>query len=199
VYKVVSATAFNGVSASGGTDYDFRVPINADQTLMAFDNYFSTNQDIFRSASQICDMFLYPARDALLPPASSTTVLWDSANANITTFWKTHRLTGDNSRERPYSTIYPRLTTKSNTFTIHMRVQSLKQIAGVRGNSAAAWATWNDTQDVVTSEYRGSETVERYVDPSDPGLPDFTLSSSSNIPLDAYYKFRVTNSQQFAP
>ena len=42
----------------------------------------------------------------------------------------THYLTGDNSRERIYATIYPRLTTKSNTYTVHMRVQNSRKSAG---------------------------------------------------------------------
>ncbi len=40
-----------------------RFPINVDATLNAFDYKFQ-NGDIFRSASQICDMFLYPNEPA---------------------------------------------------------------------------------------------------------------------------------------
>lgn len=37
---------------------------NADETLKGFDHYFASNNDIFRSATQICSMFLYPAKGA---------------------------------------------------------------------------------------------------------------------------------------
>ena len=186
-YKGGNSTVFNLNS-----NFDYRVPINPDETLKAFDNYFNTNNDIFRSASQICDMFLYPAKDAQVISTSGPT--WDSANSNITTFWNTHQLTGDNSRERPYTTIYPRLTTKSNTFTVHMRVQTLKKLGG------SNQATWTEGSDVVTGEYRGSQTIERYVDPSDPNLATVDFANSANTSsLNAFYKFRVINTKQFAP
>ena len=38
-----------------------------------------------------------------------------------------HYLTGDNMLERPYAHLYPKLTTKSNTYTVHVRVQALKK------------------------------------------------------------------------
>lgn len=77
--------------------------------------------------------------------ASTASPKCDAANSNILNFWNgntsgtsysvstdstnpTHYLTGDNSRERPYATIYPRLTTKSNTYTVHMCVQPLKKV-----------------------------------------------------------------------
>jgi uncharacterized protein (TIGR02600 family) len=208
-YKQANATA-----SSNTTGYDFRVPINADQTMYGFDSFFTTTNDIFRSASQVCDMFLYPARDALMSLTAGP--LWDPANATITKFWNgntaggayntstttpsntawpTHYLTGDNSREKPYADIYPRLTTKSNTFTIHYYVQTLQKIV----NSDPT--LWNDAMDKVTGEYRGSTTVERYVNPNDTTLPDFAAQAIAGTPqaLDSFYKFRVVNERQFAP
>lgn len=167
------------------TSNTYRVPINVDETLKAFDSYFATNVDIFHSASQICDIPLVPAQDA---DGSPIALPFDYVN-----FWSTHRLTGDNSRERPYATIYPRLTTKSNTFTVHMRVQALKKVTGTNPN------TWVEGKDVVLSEYRGSQTIERYVDPADTNIPDFTQSANAATALDAYYKFRVISTKQFAP
>jgi uncharacterized protein (TIGR02600 family) len=203
IYKTASVTA-----AGPHNTWDFRMPINLDQTLLGFDNYFATNKDIFRSASQICDMFLYPLHDA--PTTSTTGPTWDSANANINNFWNgntsgtsytvtstgtspTHYLTGDNSRERPYTTIYPRLTTKSNTF--------LKKVTG------STPTTWDETKDQVTGQYRGSSTIERYVDTNDTTLPDFTdttktaaiTSTQVGTALDSWYKFRVVSTRQFAP
>jgi len=203
-----------GTSAPLSAAYDFRVPINADQTLLAFDNYFAKNTDIFRSASQICSMFLYPQRDALVSQTGVAGPLWDADNKNILNFWNgnltgtngygnlsqtaptasawpTHYLTGDNSREKPYANIYPRLTTKSNTYTVHYYVQTLQKIVG------SSPTQWNEATDQVTGEYRGSTTIERYVNPSDATLPDFT--SAPTTALDSWYKFRVISTKQFAP
>jgi hypothetical protein len=206
----------SGTGASQNSNYDFRVQINADQTLLGFDNYFTTHKDIFRSAAQICSMFLYPLSDAAVS-GSGTVPLWSANNSNINSFWygatsptgayavstsastPSHYLTGDNSRERPYTTIYPRLTTKSNTFTVHYCVETLKKVTG------STPATWNDATDQITGQYRGSTIIERYVDPNDSTLPDFTTGTAAvtttqkGIALDSYYKFRVISSKQFAP
>ena len=208
LYKTGGGTAFKI-----NTAFDYRVPINADQTLLAFDNFFSQG-DIFRSASQICSMFLYPDHDAPANAASGSGPKWDASNTNILTFWNgntngthysvsvggtpTHYLTGDNSRERPYTTIYPRLTTKSNTFTIHYYVETLKQVLPPSA-PASAWQVWREGVDSVTGTYRGATTIERYVDPNDSTIPDFTLAANQNTALDKYYKFRVISNSQFAP
>ncbi len=52
-------------------------------------------------------------------------------------------LTGDNVRERPYTNLYSLLTTKSNTYTVHYRVQSLKQTPG------GDYSTWREDRDTV--------------------------------------------------
>ncbi len=67
--------------------------------------------------------------------------------------WSSHIGTGDNMRERIYTTLYPRLTTKSNTYTVYFRVQSLKQTS-----KSAAAGTWTEGKDAVIGEYRGSAT-----------------------------------------
>ncbi len=111
-------------------------------------------------------------------------------------YWESHQLTGDNSRERPYANIYPLLTTKSNTFTIHFRVQALQpaQTAG------ADPTMWREGTDQVTSEYRGSQTIERYVDPNVP-LPDYAsfADPTTATPPSSYYRFRVVSTRQFSP
>jgi len=177
-------------SYKSGTSSNYRYMIDAEKTLEQLDERFS-NGDIYRSASEICDIFLIP-KDV-------------PGFANLTTnsmpaFWEAHALTGDNVRERPYATLYPRLTTKSNTYTIHYKVQVLQQASRSRGTSATAWATWDNSKDLVQSEIRGSTTIERYVDPSDPSLPDFAeLPAESSETLDSHYRFRVLNTRRFAP
>jgi uncharacterized protein (TIGR02600 family) len=163
-----------------------RLGVDAAETLKGFQQRFASN-DIFRSASEICDI-------SLVPSGATYAQLSDSGIA--TNYWTTtingHRLTGDNSRERPYATIYSRLTTKSNTFTIHARVQSLQK------NASTDPAVWDESLDTVTGEYRGHQTIERYVDANDASLPDFA-DPLVTTPIATFYKTRVVASKQFAP
>jgi hypothetical protein len=159
-------------------------------SLRQFQDRFAAG-DIFRSASEICDIFLVPEDYN----GSKTTTPFNS-DTDAATFWGNHRLTGDNSRERPYTNLYERLTTKSNTFTIHVRVQSLKQSPASR-----ATGKWVETTDRITGEYRGSTLIERYLDP-DANLPDYAANTGSigtTGNLDQFYNFRVVRSTQFAP
>ena len=82
-------------------------------------------------------------------------------------------MTGDNSLERPYSLIYPRVTTKSNIFTVHVVAQSLKKIA-----TDPNQAVWNEGKDLVTSEYHGAYTIEKYFDPNS---DDITTDSAGKV------------------
>ena len=164
-----------------------RLNIDIGQTLQAFDSVFAKN-DLFRTASQICEMFLVPQGQTL-------------ANVSDPTggFWTTQLLTGANSREAPYNQIYPRVTTKSNTFQVHFRVQILTQ---TRADMAAG--VFDSTKgDSIGGEYRGSSIIERYIDPNDTTLPDFaTTFAASPTPantMDSYYKFRILNTTAFNP
>jgi uncharacterized protein (TIGR02600 family) len=157
-----------------------------DGTLRGFENRFGSN-DIFRSAAEICSIPLVP-----------TNSNWSSVTSTnpSTAFWPNYSLTGDNTKERPYARIYPKLTTKSNTYTIHYRVEVLKK----RPNSKAT--DWIEGQDKVLSTYRGSTTIERYVNPRDPALPDYaslTLPVTGANALPNFYKFRVVGERQFNP
>jgi hypothetical protein len=163
--------------------------VNVEETLKGFSARFAANE-LFRSASEICTLPIVPsgATYAQVTDPDVTANYWTtSANG------KGHRLTGDNSRERPYATIYPRLTTKSNAFTVHVRVQVLKK-------SARTSATvWDETKDSIASEYRGSQTVERYVDPNDPNIPDFAAPSHAADSLSPFYHMRVLSTRRFTP
>jgi hypothetical protein len=152
------------------------MPVDAEETLESFDLRFQAG-DIFRSASEICDIPIVPE---------------GQTRTGMPGFWASHRLTGDNSRERPYTTIYPRLTTKSNTFTIHYRIQALQQ------PRVGNYAEWNESRGVILGEYRGSQTVERYIDPNDTTLPDFA-NPSVTTSLSGFYKYRTTRSKRFSP
>ena len=152
----------------------------ADGTLRQFDETFASG-DLFRSATQICDIYLTPQGQS-----------W-TTNAAAENFWKQHQLTGDNSRERPYANLYGCLTTKSNSFTVHFRVQALQKVPGT------APAQWVEGRDKLLSEYRGSSLIERYVDPQDPSLPDFAAPNAASVALDSFYKFRVVSTKKFSP
>lgn len=166
-----------------------RFPVNLDETLKGFTARFNSDKDIFRSASEICEIPIVP-----VDPASS-----NDTYSTMPAYWNAssggHRLTGDNSKERIYATVYPRLTTKSNTFTIHYRAQSLKK---VNGGTATVW---DEAKDKVTGEYRGSQTIERYIDPNDDEIPDYAnpADPDKNRPISDFYKTRILQAKQFAP
>ncbi|SDU02993.1 Verru_Chthon cassette protein A [Verrucomicrobium sp. GAS474] len=164
------------LQGNGSQNVTVRYDVDPDETLKGFEQRFAAN-DLFRSASEICDIQIVPQGGR-----------YDT----METYWKSHRLTGDNSRERPYATIYPRLTTKSNTYTVHARVQVLQKRTG------SDPTTWSDGRDLVVGEYRGSETVERYVDPATKALPDYA-DLTVTTPLSQFYKTRVVAVKKFAP
>ncbi len=170
-----------------------RYPINADATLYQFQQRFSSG-DIFRAASEICSVDIVPVDTTNSAPTIPVT------RALMDAYWAKLPLTGDNVRERPYANLYPLLTTKSNTYTVHYRVQLLKQAV-----NTTDYSTWREGTDLVTGEQRGSQTIERYIDPSDtiPDYADSSVVSASNFPpskpLSQYYKFRVISTRIFAP
>ena len=181
---------------NGGANY--RYDINLDETsgtLRGFEDRFATG-DIFRSASEICNIFLVPQkRTGSTYVGAGTTP--PSSYAQTQSWWDNFKLTGDNGRESPYNQIYPRLTTKSNTFQVHYRVQLLAKRAG------SDPALWEEGKDQVAGEYRGSTILERYIDPNDSRLAnvDFATLSLSDpaAVIDKYYRFRIVSTKAFTP
>jgi len=189
-----------------------RFRIDRDETLKAFDSFFghyknNPDKGFFKSASEICERFLYPVGPGIAPKFQAPIYEPDGAynppgspsgETDIINFWRQRTLTGDNVREKPYTDLYPRVTTKSNTYTVHMRVQTLRQIGGAN----ADYTKWREGVDEVLGEYRGSSTIERYIDPSDPRLvtkvgdPNLGASGAS---LEDIYRFRVVRAKQFNP
>jgi len=148
--------------------------LDVTKTLSQLDTRFSTG-GVYLTPSEFCDIHLIP--DGI------------SDASKMAAFWENHRATGDNTRERPYSTIYPRLTTRSNTYRVHMVVQVIKKAR------SSAVDTMTD-EDKVTGEYRGSSVIERYLDPTQTGLPDFTSAATTQT-LDALHQYRVIQSKKF--
>jgi uncharacterized protein (TIGR02600 family) len=160
---------------------------NATELLKGFEDRFASG-DIFRSPAEICSIPLVPV----------------GANySSMASWWTGYTLTGDNSKERPYTRIYPKLTTKSNSFTVHFRVQVLKKSPTTPADQ------WVEGRDIVASEYRGSTLIERYIDPNNGDLPDFATNTGGNFTkypdplvrynIDTYYRFRVIQTRRFAP
>jgi uncharacterized protein (TIGR02600 family) len=174
-----------------------RRTINIPATLQACDTKFNT--DIYKSAAEICGLNLVPNSVAGEPTWSGS---------NMATFWQQNPLTGTNLRDKPYVDIYPRLTTKSNTYTVHFWVQSLKQATtnANAGQFVDPNGTASSSKDSVVSEYRGSTTIERYIDPNDPRISnvDFAAKFANNpsdpaANMNQYYKFRVVGVKRFSP
>lgn len=181
VYKYVDVT--NNV-------YRHRVdPDENSGTLKFFEDRFnlsdandSSKHGIFVSASEICDV-------PLVPKGTTAAQMQDGS------YWNDKLLTGDNTREKPYSHLYPLLTTKSNTYTVHFKVQALKKSKKTQADQ------WVEGKDQIIGEHRGSSTIERYIDPQDPLLdPGNTayLDPDSNS-LEPLYRYRVVNITKFAP
>jgi uncharacterized protein (TIGR02600 family) len=186
VLKSTKITAIKSTHGEGGhredplgDSTDIRFDIDLDKTLDQVETRLkSPGRGLFRSGSEICDVDLYPGG----PGAPSV--------SNWAAFWTEHGLTGDNMRERPYAHIYPRITTKSNVYTVHMRCQA------IRKNPNSAPNEFDPKRDAVVSEYRGSATVERYIDPNDPNLRNY---NETNQRIDPYYRYRIVATKQFAP
>lgn len=204
--------------------HEIRYRIDVAETLEGFAARFAAG-DIFRSASEICGIFLVPkplrfgapeipsALESYHPSVRNKAATYE----NMEQWWGESNLpanpgdgflcTGDNTREMPYNHVYPRLTTKSNTYRVHFTVQALKQrqratpATGSGGASSDPYATWDESRDQVLGEYRGSALLERYIDPNDPDLPDFATVDLTNerAVIDKYYKFRVLETKRFLP
>ncbi|GAT34677.1 Verru_Chthon cassette protein A [Terrimicrobium sacchariphilum] len=161
-----------------------RLPLNlsdSNGSLRQFKEKFA-QWDIFRSPSEICDIYLVPQGYS-----------WASNSvADAGWYGDDFALVGDNVRERPYADIYPRLTTKSNTFTVHYTVQALKN------PPANAPDKWTEGKGQVVGELRGSVTLERFLDPANTNIPDYAANPSAPN-LDNYYQWRVLENSTFSP
>jgi hypothetical protein len=212
-YKGAAGTPASGVVQTGddiGAASAWRHQINVDATLQQFEDRFNgTNiggqntplngtPAIFRTPAELCDLYLVPqGGDADGETASGMSI-----------YWSTHLLTGDNTRERPYTVIYPRLTTQSNTYRVHYWVQSLRKAKTsdptlfIDPNSTTATVTNGLQPDSIRSQLRGSFLIERYLQSDDSRLKNWATTSGYPNPssnLNSYYKIRILGSTDFNP
>lgn len=186
---------------------NLRYLVDRDETLKAFDAFFdqyktNKNGGFFKAASQICERYLYP-KGAVY---GGSTIKYTTGEGAIKAFWDNNQLTGDNVREKPYADLYPRITTKSNTFTVHYRVQTVRQrsYSGSPAGADAYYRTFNEGRDQIMSELRGSATIERYLDPEDPRFQSNYAPASERIDvekqsLEPAYRFRIVANKRFMP
>jgi Verrucomicrobium spinosum paralogous protein TIGR02600 len=162
IYKTTATQSANDALTT-------RLAVNIPETLEQWEEKFNKGE-IFRSASEICEQFLVPVGATL-----------DEVRSN---WWNDYRLTGDNSRERPYATLYPLLTTRSSTFTMHYRAQAVKRLP-------------NGTISVL-AEKRGSHLFERHLDPNNPDIGKNRIDPMTKS-LEPYFRFRTLLSKTFDP
>lgn len=175
--------------------------INVEETLRQFrdpqqrQGKFDKGE-LFRSASEICEVNMVPEDKANPATLSyhSPTKLYRMVESGSEFYTNTYKPTGDNSRERPYTNVYPRVTTKSNTFQVHYRTQAIQK------STLTDPQKFTPGRDSLTSEFRGSTIVERYIDPNDPEIPDYRRFTSDNpAPLDKFYRYRIVSTKRFSP
>lgn len=176
------APFYKGGNISSGNvrAVSYRSEINLDATVKSFEEKFATNTGVYRTDSEITEVFLYPSD-----------INYNTNKSALYQWWKNRSITGDNTREKPYLHMHPRITTRSNVFTVHVIAQSLKKSKDTNPTK------WDEELDRVWGEYRGSYMIERYIDPKDSKIKDYATSEST--PLSSHYQFRVIQSKQFIP
>lgn len=164
--------------ASASSNSGWRHRIDSEETLKQFESKFDQGE-VFKTESEICEQFLVPEGETL---------------TSIEGFWNRHLLTGDNVLERPYANLYPRLTTRSNVFRVHVIAQTLRK------SRESDPAKFDPELDTFVGEYRGETLVERSIDPNDPDIPDYAGNPGADLPrLDQFYSYRVLYNRRFAP
>jgi uncharacterized protein (TIGR02600 family) len=157
--------------------------VDENATIAQIENRFANNSvDAYLSESEICAVPLVPLGQASDNVADTQTALdafWNGAAGG-------GRLTGDNLRELPYAQLYGRLTTRSNSYTVHVRVEVLQKLPHDPNQNV-----WNEGVDLVLGDWRGSYEIERYLDPA-------VTAPSAGHQLGPY-QFRIVSARRFTP
>lgn len=170
---------------SGSQQSDrFRHHLNPKQTLALWKKEVFDQNKVFLTASQICEQYLVP--EGMSGAGGEVT------RQQMETYWKKHRLTGDNSKERPYAHLYSRLTTRSNTYRVHFIAQSLTKARN------SAQDTFDLEKDSVAASYSGSATLRRHLDIENEDIPDYIINNDGKAkPLDHFYQWEVGKAQTY--
>ena len=190
--------------------------ISLDETVKQLDERFAFkginaigSVGLMLAPSQICELHLIPVIPAgtarqgkgILPGEPEMTGLNENNRHDaMLAYWKHNDLTGDNTRERPYANLYQKFTTRSNTFQVYYIAQTIRK-------ARSLLPTQVDTRrDTVTSEYRGSAILERYLDFGPAGSAKLaTYDYGAGRPLtgmpslEQFYHYRVIEEKQFSP
>ncbi len=177
-----------GVTKATEFRFDIDPALTVDKAITP--RFDTGGNGFFKCASEICEV------DLLMSSGVSFTTPTPAARK---TFWEANSMTGDNARERPYALIYPRLTTKSNVFTVHVWSQSVSKNPN---STSDEWKKFDENRDRITGEYRGSTTIERFLDTNDPALVPtsgavYDAVNANAKGLDPYYRFRILSSKRF--
>ncbi len=157
-----------GTYKNGGRAGDrFRHYIDVEATLAVWDR--ERGGRAFLAAAEICGMPLVPEGYG-----------GELSRAGLEAWWRRHRLTGDNSRERPYARLVPHFTTRSNVYRVHFVAET------IRGSGGEGF---DAERDRVTAQRRGSCRVWRVLDASDPRLPDFAIGGGGGTTLSGSYRW----------
>jgi uncharacterized protein (TIGR02600 family) len=151
--------------------------IDENATIAQIESRFA-NGDAYLTEGEICSVPLIP----ILPVgavAQTPETFWTASGGG-------GYLTGDNLRELPYAELYSRLTTRSNSYTVHIRAQVLQKL-----NDHSNPAVWREGVDHVLGDWRGSYEIERYLDPA-------ATAPAAGAALGPY-KFRIVSAQRFTP
>ncbi len=167
-------------------------PVDENATVAQIDDRLTNGSaDAYLSESEICGVPLVPLVPNLTPSLNGGTVA--ATQANLASFWNptnsanvSGALTGDNLRELPYAQLYGRLTTRSNSYTVHVWVQVLKKSPDDPDPNV-----WEEGTDLVLGEWRGEYEIERYLDPG-------AAAPTAGAPLRPY-DFRIVSRRRFAP
>jgi uncharacterized protein (TIGR02600 family) len=182
------ATAATYKSPGTPSTSTFWYPVDENATIAQIENKFANNSvDAYLSESEICTVPLVPNVNPSLVVTGSVS----GTQANLDSFWQgasfpDGELTGDNLRELPYAQLYGRLTTRSNSYTVHVRVQVLQKLPHDPNQNV-----WNEGVDLVLGDWRGSYEIERYLDPA-------ATAPVAGSPLGPY-DFRIVSSRRFTP
>lgn len=178
VLKNLELSAAPAAPSDSSAPISVNIPATLRQISDVLDPEGNQGLGVFRSASEICDIFLIPS---------------NLGSQTLQQYWRAHQRTGNNSREMPYNYIYPMLTTKSNTYQIHYRVQTLKPLKQKANYSPGIDFT-------VEGEQRGSYVIERYLDVHDPRFSGSSPEvNTDTTPLNEFYQFRTLRHNRFTP